>query len=342
MNNYVPYSLAKTLLDDMIHDLIEKPYPCVFDVNIDLSRDGSNVGYEHVNSLLPFNRSHPQMRCIIGGLDLVKNMTPDRYVRDVDIVWIGKHIAHEARHLYQERVLYQQEGLSDGILDMARIDALMGTFDGYWRCVYPYAPSELDADIYGFIDTVDYFDKNITDSNGKPLFDAKFCLTQRSHELGMIRALRVPSNADYDDIIRCLISHMQDYKCLSRGYNPGDVLTQSDWNAFGGNLSKCPRGLSFVNAENRTGVEYDEKLFSLLLDVNSTWVDLHKGLDKEVKRIRKLYPSELGISDRFANKSSRFINTRDENRRELESKIFAMGTDLDKKLNASTIVDYHL
>lgn len=340
--HHYSYLGALEIIHQMTNDLIGEPYPCVCTMDFDLDTDVSSVGYGSKEDESVGTRSYPRMNGVIGVQELFNAIDDKKHVRDVDLVWIGKHICHEARHLYQLRTLYQQDGLVGEMLDMVRIDALMNTFNGYWSCVYPYAPFELDADIYGFKGAVEYFDKYLLNDDGKPIVNTKQCLVQRTYELDNLRGQYIPYGLDYDGIIQYLSSHMQDYKFLSRGYDSNDILNQKDWIFWKDELNKCPRGLSFVNEKNKIGVEYDEKLFSLLLDVNSTWVDLHKGLDKEVKRIRKLYPSELGIADRFANTSSRFINTRDENRRELESKIFAMGTDLDKKLNANMTIDYHL
>lgn len=184
---YYSYDDAMLLLEKMGKRKITDVYPVVRKVDFCTELEDSDL--KRMPSARP--RTKPVIRCRIGIRELFENQV-DGMVRDVDLVWAGKHIMHEAWHLRQMTDTYQQKDLSGRDLDMARMDAIAEVFQGYSHGSYGHRPSEVDADIYGFGDVVNYFDNHIVGGDGKPLLDAKACLTVRVHELPMWRGVRQP------------------------------------------------------------------------------------------------------------------------------------------------------
>lgn len=300
------YTEARRILNNMFYDLIKVPYPCVEKVYFKESTEESFVKYK--TSMRP--RSHPVMRCQIGIEELVDNMDSGGYVRDVDLVWAGKHITHEADHSYNALILYQNKDLSGRDLDMARMDAIGHVFDGYHKSVYEYMLSELKADKHGFINAVRYFDKNIVNSSGRPVIDAKACLVQRVRELPDWRGDKYAP--DYDAMVASLDLRMDRYKYESRGPIMNAVDNVSDYLSNKQHILDLWKDV--IYSHDRFGIAFDEKLFSLVLDVNPVSASRHPCLDKETDRIRAMYPSRLDSRDRIDNKIDHMLGKFDSNK----------------------------
>lgn len=64
----------------------------------------------------------------------------------------------------------------------------------------------------------------------------------------------------------------------------------------------------------RIGYEaVDRELFSAVLDIGSLWIDRHAGLDEEVKRVRRQFPSKLSAPGKVVAGITRGVNRLDEN-----------------------------
>lgn len=226
----------------------------------------------------------------IGIQCLLDNMDEDNTVRDIDLVWCVKHIAHEARHIYQQTDIYQKP-LHGYFLDMARMDALSVYFYGYKQNTYSYLPSELDAEIHGMQDTVSYFNTLVEDK-GNALIDAKACLYEKVKELPTNRIWyqREPVTC-YEDMIISLERMKNLYLIKDRGF-PLNKSNLQD-NEY---LEKCYKHhawLDVLGAEYKIGVPYDRKLFAMAIDINPAWVKQHKGIQREAKEIQKEFPPQF-------------------------------------------------
>lgn len=325
------YADAVSFLNDMADVCIKSKYPCVDDVFLNSSKEDSFIGY--LPSIRP--RSNPHMICEIGIAELSQNMNSDGYVRDVDVVWAAKHISHEARHAYQMQILYQQSNLSGRDLDMARMAAIGSVFDGYRLSTYDYSPFELDADKHGFIDTVDYFEDWALIHGFMPVINVKGCLLYRVRELNYFPS--IIDSSGYASIVSSFDIHSDDYLFRERTC----VLNQLDIDTWSNLFKKYPVFLDVIYGSNdKSGVSYDEKLFSVVLDINSSWADYHRGLDQEVKRIRNVYHSHVDMKDRMLNQVNRFVNTRDNNICEMESRLFAMVAKFDEEKMSNPSIDH--
>lgn len=284
------YEHADAIIRRLIQVKICDIYPCVVSMSTNDACDKSFVRY--IASDRP--RTAPAMRGEISTQELVVNTDSDGRVRDVDLVWAAKHVMHEARHLYQMRELYQRVPLTGLQLDMARMDGIAATFRGYHNSVYGYTPSEVDADIYGFEDTVKYFDTYVVNGRGELIIDARACLVQRVREMERWRGDR--DAPDYESMVQSLRDKMTEYRWRPRPVvlGPGDDFATR-------RLAACPGWLDTLNDGRKVGVERDEELFSMALDVNPSWIDRHRGLDAEACRVRKLYPGRLSVLGRVDN-----------------------------------------
>ena len=89
------YDDARTFLSNMAMDLIGIPYSCVSQCIFSDTSDYSSISYKMSDK----PRTQPIMKCLISLKELVDRKSFDGYVFDVDVLRVGKHIAHEARHL---------------------------------------------------------------------------------------------------------------------------------------------------------------------------------------------------------------------------------------------------
>lgn len=296
---------AMYILKIMCSDVISNKYACVRNVIFNENIDYSHVGYRFSGNIFG-ERSHPYVSCTIGIRDLIENMDSRGFVRDVDFVWKGKQIEHEARHVYQMQELYQKP-LSGYDLDMARIDAVANAFDGYNRYMYRYMPSEIDADICGFTNVVAYFDSIL------PELDSRSCLVRHVCETGDWRGIRRCHT--YDDILQSLEDIRYEYK-----YRPRNIIiNDKDETNLKIMQRHCPGWIPVIESfqekkewSQEDCENADRQLFSAAMDINTSRIDHHAGLDDEVKLVRKLYPSKLGIGGRLLSSVIRSGNKRDE------------------------------
>lgn len=108
----------------------------------------------------------------IGVYNLSHN-SYNGFIRTQDFVNCIKDTYHEERHLQQHTEFYRNESVSQDVIDMARIQFVCNAIPEYKRFINFRNPSEVDAELYGFIKTVEYFDTHFLDNNGKPIVDAK-------------------------------------------------------------------------------------------------------------------------------------------------------------------------
>lgn len=294
---------AKDILRDILRTEIAISHPCVTEFILDSNSCDSGVRYIPTSDALARERSHPNMRCAIGIKEIYDDRDISGMIRDIDLVWSVKHIFHESYHLNLMRGTYQKEGLSGRDLDSARIDALSCVFAGYKARMYCYAPSEIDADICGFECAAKWFDGNL------PVIDARACLFAKVRELPSWRG---DKNArDYNGLVRSLELMRNDYVYILRD----NVFNEDDSELVNTIAARCsgwmPEIDKIIDGEIKDYAEIDRLLFSVALDVNSSWIDHHAGLDEEVKSVRKQYPSKLKTGEKIVSSISRVLNMRD-------------------------------
>ena len=105
------------------------------------------------------------------------------YARSQDLVYSLHDIFHEERHVYQRAVLYQDKDANQNIVDMAKCDIVSGVFKEYEKIAYHHKPSEVDAELYSWQKTIDYFDTHFLDRNGHPLIDARAEMLDELHDI---------------------------------------------------------------------------------------------------------------------------------------------------------------
>lgn len=277
--------------------------------------DGTDDSYAHpVGRMIP-NRHNLKYQCFIGIKCMKDHQDVNGRVRNMDLAWCAKHIAHEARHLYRNLHTYQGK-MSRDEMDMARMELLSSYFHGYKNSTYAYHPCEIDADRYGLLETASWFDRYLLDDNGEPALDIRSCLFEKLKEQPWNRVWHagIPV-AGFDDAIAAL-------DCLKDYYQYADRGTVLDLfvsdRRILQKLSDYPDRMDLLNAVDRRGVAFDEKLMAVCMDIDTLWIDRHKGMWPEAKRIAELYPGQKPVMERMVDRGVSIINRMD---RELYSEL---------------------
>lgn len=289
LNRNFVYDDAYDILNDLAQKRIMDLYP-IQHIELDIDSVDSQIQSLSLHPFIVYpNPKHLQFDCFIGIRSLSDHMDENDLVRDMDLTFCVKHILHESRHLYQQYYLYQNP-LSGFNLDMARMDMLSSQFRGYHDVTYDYHPAEIDAEIHGLLDTVSYFDQFV-DDDGIPIIDARTCLYEKYKELPNNRIWHKQDVTCFDDMIQSLRDQQHDYLTKDRGF-PFSEKSHSDQNYLK-RLTKYNAWHDVIYSENRVGVQYDEKLMGMAMDLAPLWTQTHEGIMYEAKRISKLYPKQL-------------------------------------------------
>lgn len=288
----ISYKRAIKILEDANQNFLNK-YP-IRNIKLDETTNNSRIQLVPIS----FFTSHPKPKhlkydCIIGIKCLSDNMDEYGYIRNVDLAYCVKHIAHEAQHLYRNIVTYQNQLLGYE-LDMARMDALSGCFRGYHDNTYFYLPSEIDAEIHGLLNTVKYFHSMKID--GKPIIDAKTCLYEKYKELKTNRVWYGQREVrNFDDMIKSLKDMRGMYLTEDRGF---PLLKNIQPDAYYlKEFQKHSAWQDILQTKDRTGVQYDEKLFVMMVDLIPLWVQTHDGIKDEAKRLSQKYSKYEKFTD---------------------------------------------
>lgn len=297
---------ALSVLDTISQSAILTKYPCVSVCSFSKDFNASSVGY--TISATNRERSDPSMICRISISDLYHNVDNDGFVRNTDMVMAVKHVFHEAEHLRQVRILYQNKNLSGLELDMARMDSIGVLFGGYYKSLYRIMPSEIFGDIKGFENAADWFDDNIRE------IDARACFVATAKEQGAWRGGRPLGSYG------AMIERLHDMLDLYPKYARNHVLDETDKNTILLIREQCPSWFSRIreiekesSVGNLDPILADKELFSAVLDIGSLWIDRHAGLDEEVKRVRQQFPSKLSAPGKVIAGIAKGINRLDEN-----------------------------
>lgn len=297
------YSFDRDLVSYILNDVKKRCIDIYPIIKFEYVDDDYNSGVKPVPSLRP--RSHPEFSCKIGRKDIFDHIQ-NNMVRDVDLVKCVKHMFHESCHLYRSLYTYQSDNISGIMLDQARMEAVGSVFRGYYLNTYGYNLSEIDVDEYGIKHTVDYFDHYILDDNGEPIVDVGSCVLQALREMpGDWHGNKY--SPTYEKVMQSLNDAKLLYQYADRNVifleqNKRDVSSRNM-------LMEYPGWRKIIMSDDRRGVAYDEKLFAMSLDVSTYWIDTHKCMKEEVKRVRDLYPSQkaryMQLFDRTASMFNR-------------------------------------
>ena len=281
----------------MSKSLIVDVYPRLNNFKILPEEDGGSVRYVP-GSVRP--RTDFTMNCIIG-LDNMKSRSDNfGYVRDVDVIWVGKHIAHEAKHLNQKFYEFQQSFGEKRSVDSARMACISDVFHGYNHDTYPYRIDEMDADIFGFENAVKYFNEN-----GFSNLYPKECLFARAKELHYFRGS--PFSRNYDSYVQSMKDSCLVEKSNRILLNNEDICSINLLGA--GNVINQWKDVIFD--DSLKGFERDRQLFAVALDLAPEAAARYRILDKDIKDIHKDYPSRLSVVRKMDNSVRRFLSTRD-------------------------------
>lgn len=120
-----------------------------------------NFGYNlcQLSSTTIFNPMVPLKQIDVSvGIKRLDDNAYDDYICSQDLVYCLHDAFHEERHVYQRAVLYQDKDANQNVVDMAKCDIVSGVLKEYEKIVYHHKPSEVDAELYGWQKTIDYFD----------------------------------------------------------------------------------------------------------------------------------------------------------------------------------------
>lgn len=233
------------------------------------------------------------------GVKQLKDDIKDEMILDVDFVWTVKQILYIYRRLRQLKYVYAQDNITQDELDKLRMDILAMGLHGYRQSVRNYLSAELEIDRQSFVETTKLFDTLQENLRPEDRIDVRACLLYKSSQMPDTWPGNNKSK-NLNEVMASFKSHMKDYSTCSRG----KVLNEYDLAV----KSKTDSWQDVLDGSERTGVSYDEQLFSMLLDIDYRYGELYPMLSGDVARIRELYPSRLSITDRILTKGSQLIN----------------------------------
>ena len=177
-----------------------------------------NFGYDlcHLFSATTSNPMIPLKQVDVSvGIKRLDDNAYDDYICSQDLVYCLHDAFHEERHVYQRAVLYQDKDANQNVVDMAKCDIVSGVLKEYEKIVYRHKPSEVDAELYGWQKTIDYFDTHFLDKNGHPLIDARAEMLDELHDIEYDRNRSWSGDTwvnSYENAIKSLEENLDYYK----------------------------------------------------------------------------------------------------------------------------------
>lgn len=247
-----------------------------------------NAMYGSSTSSNPF-LPQKQFGVSIGTKRYLENiLTTDgcSYARSQDLVYSLHDIFHEERHVYQRAVLYQDKDANQNIVDMAKCDIVSGVFKEYEKIVYHHKPSEVDAELYGWQKTIDYFDTHFLDKNGHPLIDARAEMLDELHDIEYDRNRSWSGDtwaSSYENAIKSLEENMDYYKNTTFDlFTPRQKITEHYKQFIQSNYGRFAH--AYVNA--KTPVDAKQVLFEFAYDTGEVSTLAFPCLKQSVKEAR--------------------------------------------------------
>lgn len=199
------------------------------------------------------------------------------FVNELDFAKTLMVMAHEARHVYQFSHMYQQPN-TDAHIDMFRSTAISSTFRGYCNYMYHYLPDEIDANIHGVLDAKAYADSYLQHLDFD--FDqsiVQFTIGEHGAFCGLVDVRSVDDMVNQLQMRRSIVDRVpRPFRFLSpQGFDRDRILYQFI-------QTNCPGWLSDKNMPDpRSGVEFDERLFAVMLDCDTSFVNKYPMYDQE-------------------------------------------------------------
>lgn len=221
--------------------------------------------------------------------DVIHSSSRHGFVNELKFAKTLMAMAHEARHVYQFSHMYQQPN-TDMYMDMFRLTAISSTFLGYYRYMCHFLPDEIDANIHGVLDAKEYVDNYLQHLG----FDfeqsiVQFTIGEYGAFCGLVDVRSV------DD----MVNQLQMLQLMTdRVSRPSEFLSPQvfdrDRVIHDFIQTNCPGWLSDKNMPDlRSGIEFDEWLFAVMLDCDTSFVNKFPAYDQERLRIREKYPSKI-------------------------------------------------
>lgn len=292
----------------------------LLDVRLKYEKMGVIVNTKFENTMYGSSTSSnpflPQKRfgVSIGTKRYLENiLTADgcSYVRSQDLVYSLHDIFHEERHVYQRAVLYQDKDANQNVVDMAKCDIVSGILKEYEKIVYHYKPSEVDAELYSWQKTIDYFDTHFLDKNGHPLIDARAEMLDELHDIEYDRNRGWSGDTwvcSYENAIKSLEENMDYYRYTTINlFKPRQRMSERYKQLIMSNNGRYVD--SYMNA--KTQVEANEVLFAFACDTGEVSTLAFPCLKESVKEVRsrhrKVVP-KMPIYERMQYKSMNPFN----------------------------------
>lgn len=329
-------------LDDALSDmqLKYKKMGVIVNTQFDDTMCGSSTGS---------NPSLPQKMFDVSigvGRYLRNILTTDgcSYVRSQDLVYSLHDIFHEERHVYQRAVLYQDKDANQNIVDMAKCDIVSGVFKEYEKIAYHHKPSEVDAELYSWQKTIDYFDTHFLDKNGHPLIDARAEMLDELHDIEYDRNRSWSGDtwaSSYENAIKSLEENMDYYKYTTINlFKPRQRMSERYKQLITLNNGRYVG--AYMNA--KTQVEANDVLFEFAYDtgeVSTLAFPCLKQSVKEVKSGQRIVVPRMSIYERVKYKSMNPFNpaVKDSNLRfqDVESRMYDKQSTQVHSSNRSSI-----
>lgn len=268
-----------------------------------------NFGYDlcHLFSVTTSNPMVPLKQIDVSvGIKRLDDNAYDDYICSQDLVYSLHDIFHEERHVYQRAVLYQDENANQNVVEMAKCDIVSGVLKEYEKVVYHHKPSEVDAELYGWQKTIDYFDTHFLDKNGHPLIDARAEMLDELHDIEYDRNRSWSGDtwaSSYENAIKSLEENMDYYKNTTFDlFKPRQKITEHYKQFIQANYGRFAH--AYANA--KTPVDAKQVLFEFAYDIGEVSTLAFPCLKESVKearsRQRRVVP-KMPIYERVKYKS---------------------------------------
>lgn len=251
------------------------------------------------------------------------------YVRSQDLVYSLHDIFHEERHVYQRAMLYQDENANQNVVEMAKCDIVSGVLKEYEKITYHHKPSEVDAELYSWQKTIDYFDTHFLDRNGHPLIDARAEMLDELHDIEYDRNRSWSGDtwtSSYENAIKSLEENMDYYKNTTFDlFKPRRKITEHYKQFIQANYGR----FAYAYANAKTPADAKQVLFEFAYDigeVSTLAFPCLKESVEEVKSGQRRVVSKMPIYESMRYKGINLLNSAFKNKdlcfQDVESRMY--------------------
>lgn len=186
-------------------DMLEVAYPNLIDIKL---YPVENKDLEFTCDVCHKISSRNPAEIFVNTIQLVETMENDTVDFDM-FVWTVKDFYHEYRHFQQAYYFYQDENPTDDILFMAQLRYVSLALPEFKRYAGFRLPNEVDAELYGWLKTVEYFDNQGVDVRDILYKDV---VRRREYKYGWYGDL---NTWNYDSAVQSLkdnLNYLRNYK----------------------------------------------------------------------------------------------------------------------------------